>query len=309
MSFFRKLFRSKGWDRFPVEFVESLKEILGEEKFDSLTLLAKKHHLFEQNLFAHPENFTDIREELTNVEIACLLTSMGNELYRRQIVEDAETIHRIVITIRPDHAAARGSLAWICYDSGRDSEAKEHARKAIADMDTQTERYKDIDLPEEIAPPNATDSFRSMLQLIAEGQKKAISKNLKDFIYKNVYELAVTFNSVLFAGKEYAIGLNEVMEILDVPTNERNDIGAGALVCAEWTNIPYLELSPLNQFIVAVYPYILYCLKNKLPDDEKLKEEADALLNDGTFPRYVQEEFGLKISQEVKGALWHPGIS
>jgi len=170
MSFFRKLLGQKGWDRFPVQFVKSIRETLGAEKFDSLTLLAEKHHLFDQDLFTHPESFTDINDELTNVEIACLLTSLGNELYRRQIIEDAEKAYRVAIALRPEHFAARGNIAAICYDSGRVSEAKEHALRAIADMDIQRERYKDIDVPKDVADPNAIDSFRSLLQLIAEGK-------------------------------------------------------------------------------------------------------------------------------------------
>ena len=162
----------KGWERFPIEFVKGVRETLGAEKFDSLTLFAEKHHLFDQDLFANPEDFTDIHDELTNVEIACLLTSMGNELYRRQIVEDAEKAYRVAIALRPEHFAARGNIAAICYDSGRVSEAKEHALRAIADMDMQRERYKDIDVPKDVAAdPNAMDSYRSLLQLIAEREK------------------------------------------------------------------------------------------------------------------------------------------
>lgn len=172
MSFFRKLLRPKGWERFPVQFVKSLRGTLGAEKFDSLTLLAEKHHLFDQSLFAHPEDFIDIHDELTNVEIAALLTSMGNELYRRQIVEDAEKAYRIALACRPEHFVARGNLAAICYDSERVSEAKEHALRAIADMDRQREHYKDIDVPKDVAAdPNAMDSYRSLLQLIAESEK------------------------------------------------------------------------------------------------------------------------------------------
>ena len=171
MSFFRKLFGPKGWDRLPLEFVESLKETLGTEKFDSLTSLAEKHNLFDQHIFARPDDLTDIHDELTNVQIACLLTSMGNELYRRQIVEDAETVYRIVIALRPDHFAARGNIAAICYDSGRDSEAKEHALRAIADMDMQRERYRDIDVPPYVSDPDSMNHFRSLLQLITESEK------------------------------------------------------------------------------------------------------------------------------------------
>ncbi len=133
-----------------------------------------------------------------------------------------------------------------------------------------------------------------------------ISERLKSFCYDSVYELASAFNTVLLAGKEYEIGFNEVMSILCVQTAERKVIWSGALVCAEMACIPYHTLSPLNQFIVTIYPYVRYCLENKLPDDKTLREEADTLLNDGAFPRYVQEQLGVKISQEVKGALWRP---
>jgi len=170
MSFFRKLLRPKGWERFPVQFVKSLRQTLGAEEFDSLTLLAEKYRLFDQDLFAHPDSFSDINDELTNVQIAGLLTSMGNELYRRQIVEDAEKAYRVAIALRPEHSPARGNIAAICYDSGRVSEAKEHALRAIADMDMQRERYKDIDVPTYVADPNAMDSYRSLLQFIAEGE-------------------------------------------------------------------------------------------------------------------------------------------
>ena len=167
----REITRTKTWSRFSDQFVKSLRERLGTEKFDSLTLLAEKHHLFDQDIFAHPEDFTDIHNELTNVEIACLLTSMGNELYKRQIVEDAEEAYRVVIALRPEHFAARGNIAAICYDSGRVSEAKEHALRSLADMDIQRERYKDIEMPKDFADPNAVDSYRSLLQLIAESEK------------------------------------------------------------------------------------------------------------------------------------------
>lgn len=143
---------------------------MGKDNFDVLTLLAEKHHLLSQNLFAHPEEFTDIRDELTNVQVATILASMGNELYKRQIIDDAEKAYRITLALRAEHFAARGSLAAICYDSGRLSEAKEHAMRAITDMDSQAERYKDVPVPQHIADPNAMRSFRSTLQLIVEGK-------------------------------------------------------------------------------------------------------------------------------------------
>ncbi len=161
---------AKSWGRFPIEFVKGVRQTLGAEKFDSLTLLAEKYRLFDQNLFAHPEVFEDIHDEMTNAEIAALLTSMGNELAKRHIVEDAEDIFRIALALRPKHFAASAMLAVIYYDTGRFSEAREHARRAITDMDSHAERYKDVPVPEHIADPNAIESFRLMLQSIVEGE-------------------------------------------------------------------------------------------------------------------------------------------
>ena len=166
----KKGLSTKSWERFPTKFVKSVRQTLGADNFHSLTLLAQKYRLFDQNLFAHPEVFEDIHDEMTNAEIAALLTSMGNELAKRHIVEDAEEIFRIALALRPKHFAARAMLAVICYDTARLSEAKEHARRAITDMDSHTERYKDIPVPEHIADPNAIESFRLMLQSIAEGE-------------------------------------------------------------------------------------------------------------------------------------------
>ena len=98
------------------------------------------------------------------------------------------------------------------------------------------------------------------------------------------------------------------MDILDVPEGERGNILSGAFRFSNAAGIPYCKLSPLNQFIVTIPPYALYCLKNRLPDNTKLKEEAIQIMNDVHFVCYLQEELGVKISQEIKGALWRPNF-
>ena len=75
---------------------------------------------------------------------------------------------------------------------------------------------------------------------------------------------------------------------------------------AEVIGIPYNKLSPLNQFIVAIPPYMVYCLEKYLPDDPSLQEEVNNLLNASIFPRYLQDNFGIPISQDIKGAFWRP---
>jgi len=135
-----------------------------------------------------------------------------------------------------------------------------------------------------------------------------ISEKLQSFCYDYLYELGNAFNYSLSAGFEYEDGFNRVMDILNVPEGERGNILSGVFRFSNEAGIPYYKLSPLNQFIVTIPPYILYCLKNRLPDDTKLKEEAIQLMNDIHFVRYLQKELGVKISQEIKGALWRPNF-
>lgn len=168
MSFSRKPQKRRGWDCFPDEFVTGLRGILGAEKFETLTLLAEKYRLFDQDLFAHPESFKDIDNELTKTKVAALLTSMGNELHKRHIVDDAESVFRIALTLRPEHSPARAMVAVICYDSGRLHEARKHAQQTITEMDGFAGLYKDILVPEHIGEPEALVLLRSLLQSIAD---------------------------------------------------------------------------------------------------------------------------------------------
>ncbi len=131
-----------------------------------------------------------------------------------------------------------------------------------------------------------------------------ISGKLQRFCYDCIYELGNAFNCSLSAGLEYEDGFNIVMDILDVPESDRGNILSGVFRFSNAAGIPHHKLSPLNQFIVTIPPYVLYCIKNRLPDDTKLKKEAIQLMNDVPFVRYLQEELGIKISQKIKGALW-----
>lgn len=135
-----------------------------------------------------------------------------------------------------------------------------------------------------------------------------ISGKLQSFCHDCLCELGNAFNYSLSVGLEYEDGFSRIMEILNVPEGERGNILSGVFRFSDEAGIPYHKLSPLNQFIVTIPPYILYCLKNTLPDDTKLKEEAIQLMNDVHFVRYLQEELGVKISQEIKGALWRPNF-
>lgn len=135
-----------------------------------------------------------------------------------------------------------------------------------------------------------------------------ISEELSKFCYDSIYELANVYNSTLSAGLEYEEGFNRVTDMLSVPKKAKEDIFLEVLYCSKVAGIPYHKLSPVNQFIVTIPPYVLYCIKNKLPDDSRLKEEAAILEDNGSFYRYLQEQIGARIAQEIKGALWKPRL-
>jgi len=134
-----------------------------------------------------------------------------------------------------------------------------------------------------------------------------MSQRLYDFCYSHIYELASAFNKVLLSGKLHGLAFDEVMDILKVPENERKNILSQAS-CSSIRSVgkPYQSISPLNQFIVTIPGYVSYCLRNKLPDEEKLRQECEKLLILEGLPRYLQEQIGVKISREIKGTLWRP---
>lgn len=134
-----------------------------------------------------------------------------------------------------------------------------------------------------------------------------ISEDLHKICWDWVYELAVTFNQTLSRGIEYEACFEIVMDMLSVPPEERVPIFAATLA-RNIEGIPYHKLSPLNQFITTIPGYVAYCLQNRLPDNEDLSKEAATLIENPAFPRYLQEEIGFPVSQEVKGALRRPNI-
>jgi|GEM_PF-3228233 len=139
-----------------------------------------------------------------------------------------------------------------------------------------------------------------------------ISEELERFCYDSIYELANAYNSTLSAGIEHEEGFNQVADRLGISQKAKEDIFSKMLYFSEVAGIPYHELSPINQFIVSIPPYIIYCIENKIPDDSSLKEEATKLVNNlvdnNKFYRYLQEKIGISIAQEIKGALWKPSL-
>lgn len=149
-----------------------------------------------------------------------------------------------------------------------------------------------------------------------------ISPQLKSFCSDYINALGIALDVVIRVGhEEYEAGFNEAMYIISkggpglhgrnpfrfgVPEKDRPRMLAEIERYADEAGIPYNKLSPLNQFIVTIPPYVFYCFDKYLPDDPGLREEARRLMNTKGFPRYLQEELGYPISQRIKGAFWKP---
>jgi hypothetical protein len=150
-----------------------------------------------------------------------------------------------------------------------------------------------------------------------------ISPELKSFCIDYITALGEALDEAIRIGRrEYEAGFNEAMHKLSngwwldvpgrdpyqfgVPSKDRPRMLAEIKHYAEVGGIPYNKLSPLNQFIVTIPPYVFYCLEKYLSDEPQLEEEARRLISTGGFPRYLQEELGYPISQRIKGAFRIP---
>lgn len=148
-----------------------------------------------------------------------------------------------------------------------------------------------------------------------------ISPQLKSFCSDYITALGEALDTAIRVDhKEYEAGFNDAMDILSsgrwdipdrnpfqfkVPRKDRPEMLSEIEQLAEITGIPYNKLSPLNQFIVTIPPYIFYCLEKYIPEPE-LKEEASRLIATRGFPRYLQKDLGGPISQKIGGAFWKP---
>ena len=151
-----------------------------------------------------------------------------------------------------------------------------------------------------------------------------VSSELESFCSDYITALGEALNITIRVGhEEYEVGFNSAMDLLSkgpvglglhsrnpfrfgVPKGDRPQMLAEIKLLAEAGGIPYNKLSPLNQFIVTIPPYVFYCLEKYLPDDPGLREEARRLMNTRGFLRYLQENLGYPISQTIKGAFWSP---
>lgn len=132
-----------------------------------------------------------------------------------------------------------------------------------------------------------------------------IPEEIQSYCYKCIFKLATEFNKVLSAGYEYINGFEMVMDSLSVPKQEREKILKAAIENAESSGIDYYNLSPVNQYLVTVLPYVYYCLQTN-PPLSLTTFEIKRFLDNEEFSQYIHK-LGIEVSQKVKGALWRPG--
>lgn len=157
---------------------------------------------------------------------------------------------------------------------------------------------------------------------MSEQEMRDVSPQLEAFCSDYISALGEALDiAIRVHRKEYEAGFNDTMNMLStgwsisgktaflfgvVSRRDRPQMLSEVKQYAEVAGIPYNKLSPLNQFMVTIPPYIFYCLEKYLPDDPNLREEARHLMNTRGFPRYLQEDLGYPISQKIKGAFWRP---
>jgi hypothetical protein len=132
-----------------------------------------------------------------------------------------------------------------------------------------------------------------------------LSEDLKRYCYERIYKLAKVYEAALTSRLKYETGFSYVMDSLNVPRSEQEKMLSTIQYSSEMQGIPYHKLSPVNQFVISVSPYIWYCLESQ-PPGTMTPEEVERITNDIEFTRYI-DQLAKKISQQVKGALWKPG--
>ena len=133
-----------------------------------------------------------------------------------------------------------------------------------------------------------------------------MSQEMYSFCYEHALELAEAYNSALHAGLEEVAAFNPVMDDLCVPRSQQERLFLQTMAFKDFAGLTNQRLSPVNQFMTALVPYIAWCFRNRLPTNSPLRDEAAKLLEDARFPQYLGKEIGWKASQEIRGALRTP---
>ncbi len=204
-------------------------------------------------------------------------------------------------------------MSKLDYGARRDYRQK---RKSVQESNSPTQRV-DTASVEALDISSQLESFcRDYITALGEALDIAIRVNRKEYEAGFNEAMDLLCSGIVVPG----LGLRRMsqfqfairMEMQDnsfqlgIPKKDRPPILAEIRLLAGLGGIPYNKMSPLNQFIVTIQPYVYYCLEKYLPNDPSLREEAKRLMNTRGCPRYLQENLGYPISQIIKGAFWIP---
>lgn len=127
-------FGAKGFGALPKDLVDVLRTRLGEDGFQSVQELGRKHGLFYQRYFKQPKaSYQD--HDLQLDSFAMLLTSLANQLGSQDVLVDAEQLYQLALRVRPDFLWAHQGLAILCHIQGRVAEAVAHAKEGLARLE------------------------------------------------------------------------------------------------------------------------------------------------------------------------------
>jgi len=177
MSFLKSLFGGGGWKSMPPAVSADLRQRLGQTRFDAFTRICQRHGVFSQ--MSQVVGTTGYDAEVGATMLAVFLTSVGNELGRQGVMrqdssfsQDALQVFDVILELKPDHFAARMSLATTCLALGKTERAQSEAALAVQGIDKSLATGVPQDLPPEFSMPEAElKKMRDMMQTIAEGRE------------------------------------------------------------------------------------------------------------------------------------------
>ena len=178
-----------GWQSLPVSFVQEIKNRLGEKRFETLDILARKYKIFDQALFKNPKIFEEeaslesdkdlVFEGSSSFDIfAGFLNSLGRQLINQGYINDGKTILLLSLDIMPNANIAHVILAILYSENNQIEKAKGEAKvalKVIEELERREEAQNEF-IPEEIKKMTPQDSYGPMRKMMIGILKRKSSK-------------------------------------------------------------------------------------------------------------------------------------
>lgn len=168
MGLWRSLFGGSGWNSFPRDFSQRLRDRIGDARFDRFTKLCERRKLFPQMARAVRAVHFD-----PDLGMASFLTSAGNDFGRQGMMrhdtsfwDDSIEVFSIALELKPDHFPARMGRATTHRVMGNVQAAQSDARHVIATIDEALKTGGHSDGPAEFPIPDS--ELRQLRQSLLE---------------------------------------------------------------------------------------------------------------------------------------------